>query len=133
MNSVTTIFPSRKADGSFCIEFRLRVVADDDPIELASRINDWIETWVRTNRYWKTSLANAEGGVLDFYDEFARPPYCVTTESRCLFLRVEGRADAGKWWRDWIAARLGHDLRDTFKETIQFPFEKARNCPEVDQ
>ena len=111
---------------------RLHIDAAENPVELASRINEWIETWVQANRFWKNNLAHTEGGVLDFYDEFARPPYCVTTESRSLVLRVEGRPKAGKWWRDWIASRLTHDLRAAFKGMIQFPMEKARNCHEVD-
>lgn len=123
-------FPKRASDGSFCVEIRLSVDTTTDPAELASRITDWIEKWAQVNRYWKNNLAHDEGGVLDFCDEFARPPYCVTGDVGSLFLRVEGRPGAGKWWRDWIASRLRRDLMAAFKEIQPRPMEKARNCSE---
>jgi hypothetical protein len=122
------IFPKRKQDGSFCIEMRLAIDAED-PAVLATRINAWIEEWVQANRYWKTVFAE-ESGVFDFYDEFARPPYCVMGDSRSLFLRVEGGPRAKKWWKDWIASRLMPDLKAAFKEVQPRPMEKARNCSE---
>jgi hypothetical protein len=125
-------FPKRRLDGSFCIELPFAIVTND-PVVLISRINAWIEEWVRTNRFWENNLAHGEGGVLDFYDEFARPPYCVTADSGSLFLRVEGCAGAKKWWKDWIASRLMPDLRVAFKEVQSPPMAKARDCPEVNQ
>lgn len=123
------LFPKRRLDGSFCIETRLAIEAKD-PAVLASQINSWIEEWVRSNRYWKSKFAEAEGGVFDFFNEFARPPFCVTRASGSLFLRVEGCPGAGKWWRDWIGSRLLPDLRSAFKEIRPRPMENARNCPE---
>jgi hypothetical protein len=123
------LFPKRRPDGSFCIETRIAIDAADRAV-LASRINDWIEEWVRANRYWECKFAESEGGVFDFYDEFARPPYCVTGDSGSLFLRVEGCPGAGKWWRDWIGSRLLPDLRAAFREIRSRPMENARNCPD---
>jgi hypothetical protein len=127
---ISTKFPKRRPDGSFCVELRLRVDTKDVE-ELAHLINAWIEEWVRANRYWKNNLAHRENGVLDFYDEFARPPYCVAGDPVSLFLRVEGCPGSGKWWRDWIASRLTRDLRATFKEIQPPVMEKARDCLEL--
>jgi hypothetical protein len=124
-------FPKRKPDGSFCIELTLGV-GTRDTAELASRMTAWIEEWVRANRYWKTVLADRVGGVFDFYDEFVRPPYCVTRYSGSLLLRLEGRPGAGKWWKDWILSRLIMDLRVAFKEIQHYPVEGIRNCQEDD-
>lgn len=132
MNSVTAIFPKRRPDGSFCTEQRLSVDASADLAVLASRITAWIEEWARVNRYWENSLAHEEGGVLDFYDEFSRPPYCVMGDGGSLFLRIEGRPGGGKWWRDWIASRLWRDLRAAFTDIGPPLSEHARNCFEVD-
>jgi hypothetical protein len=122
-------FPKRRPDGSFCVEFKL-VIVTNDPAGLAFRINAWIEEWVRANRFWKNNLAHEEGGVLDLYDEIARPPYCVTEDSGSLFLRVEGCPGAKKWWKDWIASRLRADLMANFNEVQGPTGERARNCPE---
>ena len=123
------IFPNRRPDGSFCIQHRLRVVTSD-PADLALRITAWIDEWAQLNRYWANNLAHEEGGVLDFFDEFARPPYCVMEDSGSLFLRVEGCPGAKRWWRDWIASRLMNDLKAAFKEILSPPIEKGRDCPE---
>jgi hypothetical protein len=101
-----------------------------DPVRLASRITAWVEEWVRVNRHWENNLAHREGGVLDFYDEFARPPYYMARDGGSLFLRVEGCPGAGKWWRDWLASRLMGDLSAAFKEVQPRLMERARDCPE---
>jgi hypothetical protein len=123
------IFPKRRPDGSFCIEEQLSVDTED-PAVFTTRISSWIEGWVRANRFWDCNLAEIDGGALDFYDEFTRPPYCVMGDSGSIFLRVEGRPGARNLWKDWILSRLMKDLIAAFKELKPPYIESARNCPE---
>jgi hypothetical protein len=120
-------FPKRRPDGSFCIEQQLSIDSEN-PAVLATRINDWIEEWVLANRYWECKLAETEGGALDFYDEFARPPYCVAGDSGSFLLRVEGCPGAKKLWKDWLLSRLMKDLVAAFKELKPPYIETVRNC-----
>jgi hypothetical protein len=117
-----------KPNESFCIEMQLSIDTKDTAA-LSSRINAWIEEWVRTNRYWKCQLAESEDGVLDFYDELARPPYCIM-RADLLFLRIERCSGGGKLWKDWIFSRLIADLTVEFKEIQRPILLGVRDCPE---
>jgi hypothetical protein len=115
-------FPKRRADGAFCVEITL-LVNTHDLEGLAARITSWMDQWTQGNRYW-----NCFGVVLDFFDDFVRPPICVKHTSESLILRVEGRPDSKKSWRDWIVLRLLKDLQEEFHEITAV--ESFANCPD---
>ena len=108
-------FPKRRNDGSFSVEVILSIQAND-PKEFLSRVQQWLEQWVQSNRHWKTALAASAGGVLDFFDEFTGPPSCVLKGTNALSLRVQCRPNARTWWKDWLVLRILKDLQEKFIE-----------------
>lgn len=107
-------FPTKRSDGSFCIEIKLRVNAGEYT-ELADRVVSWSDRWIEENRFWSTSLAESVGGRLDFLEDFTGPPACSATHSS-LLLRFESRRAASKWWKDWLVLRFLKDLQTAFNE-----------------
>ena len=83
---------------------------------LATRINAWLDQWVQANRYW-----NWFGATLDFFDDFASPPTCVQRKPESFALRLEGKPDSKKSWKDWIVLRLLKDLQAEFREITAVP------------
>jgi hypothetical protein len=120
-------FPKKRPDGSFCVEVTL-IVNTNDPKELVNRVHLWLEQWVQANREWRTSLAASAGGLLSFFDEFSGPPTCFLKGPNALGLRVEGRPNMGRWWRDWLILRILKDLQGEFSEVIQV--ESFADCPD---
>lgn len=109
-------FPKLRPDGSFCVEVTLNARTTDLDA-LASRITEWIESFLRNNRYWTWPFAKEKGGVVDFFDEFVATPSCVATPPHSLVIRVEAKPEA-KWWKDWLVVRLLGDLRKDFDNEI---------------
>jgi len=94
---------------------------------LASRIDSWLQEWVQTNRYWKFSHPESSDGFLDFFRDFSGPPTCFTPRPGVLCVRLEGRPETKKAWKDWLALRLLKDLRNAFDEiTI---VQTVADCP----
>jgi hypothetical protein len=118
-------FPKRRADGSFCVQISLQTDAPD-PAQLANRINSWFCEWAQANRYWHTKFSNVSP---DFFDQFIEAPSCIVSGDGFLYLRIEGKADAKKWWKDWMILRIMPAVREAFKEITGF--EKISNCPDV--
>ena len=121
-------FPKRRSDGSFCVEVRLRVDSRQ-PDVLADRLTAWLHQWLRTNRYWKWSLAKSAGGVLDFLDDFVGLPTVVVCAPAFVCLRFECRPKAKKWWKDWLVLRMLQDIHAAFAEVTAV--EKIGNCPSL--
>jgi hypothetical protein len=118
-------FPKKRPDGSFCVEVTLRV-STKTPEQLANQVQLWLEQWVQVNREWKTPLAASTGELLSFFDEFTGPPTCFLKDPNSLCLRVEGRPNMGRWWRDWLILRVLKDLKANFSEVTAV--ESFTNC-----
>jgi hypothetical protein len=119
-------FPTRRADGSFCVEVRLRIDSSQ-PNLLASRLTAWLDQWSHANRYWKWPPARNEGGLLDYFDDFLGAATAVVCSSTIVCLRFECRPEAKKWWKDWLVFRILRDIHEAFIEIIAV--EKIGNCP----
>jgi hypothetical protein len=71
-------------------------------------------------------LADRKGGVLDFFDEFARCPSCIERIPGFLLLRMECSREAKKRWKNWLILRLLPDLQEAFKEITSV--QQITNC-----
>ena len=119
-------FPNRRPDGSFCVEVTLgKNVGQVEPS--ADQVNAWLERWAQANRIWTTSPYGPKES-LDFFDEFAEIPTCVAGESGRLLLRLQGRPEATRRWKDWLVLKFLSDLRIAFEGKLAF--EGAANCPD---
>jgi hypothetical protein len=109
------MFPKRRTDGSFWVEITL-LVNTNETEGLATRINTWLDQWVQANRHWNWFRA-----TLDFFDDFASPPTCVQRKPESFALRLEGKPDSKKSWKDWIVLRLLKELQAESREITAVP------------
>jgi hypothetical protein len=120
-------FPRLRPDGSFCIEFMVRVRASELQA-LASRVAEWLDAWVREHRYLRRSFPREKGQELvDFFDELAGVPSCVACPPGSLRLRFNGLPGA-YWWRDYYVLMLT-GMRAAFPEVSSM--ERPVNCPDA--
>jgi hypothetical protein len=123
-------FPNRRPDGSFCVEVTLRVEsAEIEPF--VSRLTAWLNDWAKANRYWKPGFSHPESrdGVFDFQRDFTGPPSCSTQVANLVRLRLEGRPESKRTWKDWLCMKLLPELRRVFAEIRAI--EKIQDCPDV--
>jgi len=113
-------FPTRLADGSFCVLVALRM---DAPISdaLSSQIADWLLNWAAANPEWDWF-----GERVRYSDEFNGAPSEVERVSGTLTFRMHGRASS-RWWRDILAYHLLPALRGAVPELGEL--QSIRDCP----
>jgi hypothetical protein len=114
------IFPKIRTDGTFCVEVAFKA-SDDHGRELAIKIQQWLdEIWSPNNSTWTrewnaASPLHSKVEVLQFGDEFIRPPEVTSSDESQITLRLYGK-ESSRLWRDWFVSRLLPDLKEKFPE-----------------
>jgi hypothetical protein len=112
-------FPSRKVDGSFCVDVGLQLL-EGAPDNICKVIDEWFsDAWMGANKTWTRTWstgANLEvkkDEVLVYSDEFLRAPMASLGSKSELRIRLFGTKSA-KLWKDWLVSKIAPDLKERF-------------------
>ncbi|GGA39957.1 hypothetical protein [Dyella nitratireducens] len=124
-------FPTRKHDGSFCVEVGLRIHLDDSTPDIAARIQSWFnDDWISRNKTWTRTwasgpnLATKRDEVLSYSDEFLAIPE-VEEAGAELRIRLFG-ARTARFWKDWLVSKIAPDLKAQFPQVGELLY--IRDC-----
>jgi len=115
----TAKFPSRKVDGSFCVDVGLQLL-DESPDNICNLIDEWFSgVWMAANKTWTRTWstgANLEvkkDEVLVYSDEFLRAPTASLGSESELRIRLFG-TNSARLWKDWLVSKIAPDLKEKF-------------------
>jgi hypothetical protein len=116
-----TKFPSRKADGSFCVDVGLQLL-EGTPGDICKLIDSWFsDTWMDANKTWTRTWSTGpnlevkKDEVLAYSDEFLRTPMASLGNKSELRIRLFG-TKSSRLWKDWLVSKIAPDLK------AQFPY-----------
>jgi hypothetical protein len=112
-------FPSRKVDGSFCVEVGLQLL-EGTPDDICDLIDQWFSNgWMSENKTWtRTWLTGANfetkrNEVLVYSDEFLSAPEVSLGGKSELQIQLLG-TKSSKFWKDWLVSKIAPDLKEKF-------------------